>query len=233
MKNLTEQVCNYFGVLSTQIARPAYRHLKEYTYGDLITRLLYTKVRLRDEFPEMNETTVVKMLKKLFPNKPTTCRGYDRYFLACIEYKKCNKCESIKPFNEFNKSKKETDGYNSSCRDCCKQYYETNRDTLLEQKQEYGKAHLPQRLANNAKRRAIKNMAIPSWANLEKITKIYNLCPKGYHVDHIIPLQGELVCGLHCEHNLQYLTAKENLSKGNRFDQDNYIEVYEYCEPYL
>ena len=66
-------------------------------------------------------------------------------------------------------------------------------------------------------------MATPLWSNLSKIKEIYLNCPKGYHVDHIIPLQGELVYGLHIPENLQYLTAEENLKKRNKFKP--YIEI--------
>ena len=77
--------------------------------------------------------------------------------------------------------------------------------------------------ANVAKRTALKKQAIPSWANLETIKKIYQeaiVLTKAtgvpHEVDHIYPLQSKYMCGLHVENNLQILTKKENLSKGNR-----------------
>lgn len=56
----------------------------------------------------------------------------------------------------------------------------------------------------------------PKWSDLEAIKQFYLNCPKGKEVDHIVPLQGKIVSGLHVLNNLQYLTKKQNLRKGNR-----------------
>lgn len=73
-----------------------------------------------------------------------------------------------------------------------------------------------QRSFNQSKREAKKLKATPPWADLEAIRKIYINCPDGYTVDHIIPLQGRNICGLHVDYNLQYLTPIENSRKSNK-----------------
>lgn len=71
------------------------------------------------------------------------------------------------------------------------------------------------------KRRSVKLNSSPKWLTnkqLQEIKDFYINCPKGYVVDHIIPLQNKDVQGLHVPWNLQYLTRSENSSKFNRFD---------------
>ena len=70
--------------------------------------------------------------------------------------------------------------------------------------------------ANVAKYRAAKDQRVPAWANLRAIAEFYKACPKDLTVDHIIPLRGETVSGLHVLDNLQYLSLSENSSKRNR-----------------
>lgn len=79
-----------------------------------------------------------------------------------------------------------------------------------------------------AERRAAKNKATPPWLSPEQRAEILNLYElalsmfdktgEKYHVDHIIPLNGELVSGLHVPWNLQVITASENCRKKNRLN---------------
>ena len=60
---------------------------------------------------------------------------------------------------------------------------------------------------------------IPKWADRTKIRNIYKEArEKGMTVDHVIPLRGKLVSGLHVHNNLQILPASVNFSKGNAFE---------------
>jgi hypothetical protein len=73
----------------------------------------------------------------------------------------------------------------------------------------------------NLLRTALIKRATPAWADLEAIKKIYVeasvLRKQGsdVHVDHIIPLQGKTVCGLHVHWNLRIIPAIENMRKHN------------------
>ena len=73
-------------------------------------------------------------------------------------------------------------------------------------------------------RHARQLQAVPLWFDKFSVNKIYAQSAwlslaSGikYHVDHIIPLKHEVVCGLHCADNLQIITAVENIRKNNRF----------------
>lgn len=75
-----------------------------------------------------------------------------------------------------------------------------------------------------AKRTAAKLQATPAWADQSAIERIYAEAARltketgeRHEVDHIVPLQGRIVRGLHWEGNLQVLPKAENISKHNRY----------------
>jgi hypothetical protein len=69
----------------------------------------------------------------------------------------------------------------------------------------------------NRKRQLAKLKRTPIWSDLELIRVFYMNCPEGYQIDHIAPLCGALVSGLHVPENLQYLLASDNQKKHNKF----------------
>ena len=77
-------------------------------------------------------------------------------------------------------------------------------------------------LALNSASRAKKLNATPSWANKKKIAEVYDFaqefreCGFDVHVDHIVPLRGKQVSGLHVEQNLRVCLASVNLRKYNK-----------------
>lgn len=106
--------------------------------------------------------------------------------------------------------------------DRCAAYHEANRDRRLEQSKQWRSDNRPRMRYLFAKRRAAQLLATPSWADQDSIGGMYELADifkragLQIEVDHIVPLQGKTVCGLHCESNLQLLNSQENKRKGNK-----------------
>lgn len=83
-------------------------------------------------------------------------------------------------------------------------------------------------IARNANRKAGKRKRTPKWLTRHHRKQIEDfyiltkelqwLCEEKLHVDHIIPLHGQNICGLHVPWNLQIICESDNLSKHNSFD---------------
>lgn len=107
-----------------------------------------------------------------------------------------------------------------------KRYRETNSEKIKKSMQAYYKNNKHVFYSYNRLRRAQTRLAQPSWVNVKEVADFYQKAielssSRGikYHVDHIIPLRGKNVCGLHVPWNLQVIPAKENLSKSNKLEQ--------------
>lgn len=110
-------------------------------------------------------------------------------------------------------------------------YYYENKDSIYEAGKKWKELNKDKTISYKAQRRAKKLKATPSWLTKEQKQQIQSFYKESrclklstgipHCVDHIIPLQGENVCGLHVPWNLQILTESENCSKSNKLLEDN------------
>ncbi|KKN19943.1 hypothetical protein LCGC14_0940720 [marine sediment metagenome] len=109
-------------------------------------------------------------------------------------------------------------------------YRQAHQEEMKAYSQAYNKTNKSKKNAHTRNRQAAKLQRTPGWLTEEQLQQIkdfYINCPVGMTVDHIIPLRGKFVSGLHHPDNLQYLTPEENSSKGNRYPAATEKETHE------
>lgn len=146
--------------------------------------------------------------------------------VSCTVEMKANRREG-KPWRE--RDQKSTEARSRKSRSDYRRGQHNGVSATAEYKRE---AHLRWREKNREKlvieaieRRAKRMRAMPSWADREAITEVYRearllreMTGIPHHVDHIVPLRGANVCGLHVHWNLKAIPAAENQRKSNKFN---------------
>ena len=116
-----------------------------------------------------------------------------------IKDNRCIRCQSLSNKSLYNKD------YHAAYRAANSQY-------IRDYQRNYYRPKHKARNSLNARRLRERTFGCK-----DAIREFYLNCPKGYTVDHIVPLNGKNVSGLHCIQNLQYLTISENRSKNNKY----------------
>lgn len=161
--------------------------------------------------------------------------------------KSCIVCGEEKSLDQYHKKASNKDGLDNRCAPCKnarrrerykqnKEYEDARNRAWMDKNRKYFRAYNKEYYEKNkddysartAKRKARLLNATPVWADERYLKDLYVNCREAeiifkdidvkFNVDHIVPLKGKLVCGLHTEDNLQILTASENFRKNNVYD---------------
>lgn len=172
--------------------------------------------------PKCKETKSFDLFNKNKKNKD----GLQSYCVVCqkeiqAKYRQDNR-EKVKEYNKrYSKINKEKfDKYYLK-------YRTKNKETVLKNQSKYKKNNKGKVNARTAARHAAKMQRTPKWLTSDEkwlIQEIYELASLRtkltgvqWHVDHVVPMQGTTVSGLHCPENLQVIPSIANVSKNNKW----------------
>lgn len=146
----------------------------------------------------------------------------------------CNVCREEKTFEEFSPRNDRPRGYHYLCKTCQNEkarvgrrsgIHNVDREAAKIRSRLWRKNNPGHRNALKAAYKASKRSATPVWLSEDQKQEIINLYKEAkeksensFQVDHIVPLRGTLVCGLHVPWNLQILSTQENRKKSNSWD---------------
>jgi len=159
---------------------------------------------------------------KYFKDKPPYITIWT-YILSMQNLKYCSHGDHVENIFKFNKNTSNKDGLSYNCSNChnkiSKKWVDSNKEQHKQTVKNWTTRNKGKRNAITRRYQATKLQRTPKWADQEAISFFYECCPKDCHVDHIIPLQGKKISGLHIETNLQWLPATENLRKSNKWTE--------------
>lgn len=142
--------------------------------------------------------------------------------------KRCSKCGQDKPRSDFYLHPTMKDGLFSACKTCQnekqKKYYEKNKDERTAYQRDWNKRNKEYYVLRKKDRKSRYNNKNLTKEDRRYIKGMYRLAKfygwitgSPWHVDHIVPLKGKTVCGLHVPSNLELVPAVYNQKKGNKF----------------
>jgi len=158
-----------------------------------------------------------------------TSKSYSEFYKQSLNSKDgyqshCKKCDNAR-VNRWKLLNPEKVKKHSKKADANK--YVSNKSTILSRNKLWKQQNPEKVLAMDAKRRASLIRRTPKWIDdndfwmIEEAYELAVLRAKMFgfpwHVDHIIPLQGKYVSGLHVPSNLRVVPGSENLAKGNSY----------------
>lgn len=232
-------------VKSQVIARAIY--LKKDITNELLTALFQFEQAPSKFLAHIPNSRISDCYKKMFDLSDKSNKVLmNNWFLYKYGYKYCTSCSTIKFLDTFSTSNNCWDLKTKYCSTCVNNksyawnaenkekrkqvvqtYQKNNREVYRQASKKYRLNNLDIDAAKTAKRRALKLQATPKWLTTEQFLKILAKYKEAkyleqktgikYHVDHIVPLQGVAVCGLHVPWNLQVITAEENIRKHNKW----------------